>query len=83
MKVIKRILICLLILLAYYLFFGSGKTYAYYVGQTGLNIIFDNLIQYDPSHHITVHNKEKSHYVVLLLVVHITIKLFLEHGYMK
>lgn len=49
MKVIKRILICLLILLAYYLFFGSGKTYAYYVGQTGLNIIFDNLIEYDPS----------------------------------
>ena len=49
MKVIKRILICLLILLAYYLFFGSGKTYAYYVGQTGLNIIFDNLIGYDPS----------------------------------
>lgn len=26
-----------------------GKTYAYYVGQTGLNIIFDNLIEYDPS----------------------------------
>ena len=49
MKVIKRILICLLILLAYYLFFGSGKTYAYYVGQTGLNIIFDNLIEYDSS----------------------------------
>ena len=49
MKVIKRILICLLILLAYYLFFGSGKTYAYYVGQTGLNIIYDNLIQYDSS----------------------------------
>jgi len=49
MKVIKRILICLLILLAYYLFFGSEKTYAYYVGQTGLNIIFDNLIEYDSS----------------------------------
>ncbi len=52
MKVIKRILICLLILLAYYLFFGSGKTYAYYVGQTGLNIIFDNLIEYDPSNRV-------------------------------
>ena len=52
MKVIKRILICLLILLAYYLFFGSGKTYAYYVGQTGLNIIFDNLIEYDSSQEV-------------------------------
>lgn len=49
MKILKRILICMLLLLAYYLFFGSGKTYAYYVGQTGLNIIYDNLIEYDSS----------------------------------
>lgn len=49
MKILKRILICMLLIVAYYLFFGTDKTYAYYVGQTGLNIIFDNLIEYDPS----------------------------------
>lgn len=49
MKILKRILICMLLIVAYYLFFGTDKTYAYYVGQSGLNIIFDNLIEYDPS----------------------------------
>ena len=49
MKILKRILICLLLLVAYYLFFGAEKTYAYYVGQEGINVIFDNLIEYDPS----------------------------------
>lgn len=49
MKILKRILICMLLIIAYYLFFGADKSYAYYVGQRGLNIIYENLIEYDPS----------------------------------
>lgn len=45
MKVLKRILICMLLLLAYYLFFGTDKTYAYYVGQSGFNVQYTDLNQ--------------------------------------
>ncbi len=46
MKVIKRILICILLLFAYYLLFNPDKIYAgFVVGQTGINIHFSDLDQ--------------------------------------
>ena len=55
MKFLKKLFMCIFIILIYYLIFSVNKVFAMsedphlYVGQSGINIRYDNLIEYDSS----------------------------------